>query len=118
MALNRYLSFVVIALLLCCSAHARPKTYQTTKVIEVSGSRREFCLVVQLGDLAYVSVANEHVPPNLIVGDPIEVRVKKDNLWIKKNRSSYDDVKTNIIVRKRISEDTKLPTCSLSVTLH
>ena len=118
MALNKCLILVSIALLSPNIAQARQKAYQTTKAIEVSGSRKEFCLVVQLDDLAYVSVANEHVPSNLIVGDPIQVRVKKDNLWIKTDHLSYDDVKTNIVVRKRMTEGTKLPTCSLSVALH
>lgn len=118
MDLNKYLILAGIVLLWCSMAHARHKIYQTTKAIEVSGSRKEFCLVVQLDDLAYVSVANEHVPSNLIVGDSIQIRVKKDNLWIKTDHLSYDDVKTNIVVRKRMTEGTKLPTCSLSVTLH
>jgi len=117
---------IVIGLLTSASiVSAHPKTYQTTKVIEVSGSRSEFCLVVQIDDLAYVSVADEHVPPNLIVGDSVKVRIKNDNLWIAPptthNGWVYGgsaETKTKIVVRKRMTEGVALPSCSLSVTLH
>ena|SRR3974390_272163 len=112
------------AMFFVLSGSARDKAYTTTKVLEVTGSRREFCLVVQIDDLAYVSVADEHVPGNLIVGDSVKVRLKNDDLWIappthhKWVYGGHPETKTKIIVRTRMTGDTKLPSCSLSVTLH
>ena len=120
---------IVIVLMLAAGARARDKAvYQTTKLIELrsievltraGGHRAGFCFVVQVDDLAYVAVAGDNAPSNLIIGDPIQIKIAGDYIWVKTNKKwSDDEIKTRINVRARITGDTKLPTCSLSVAVR
>jgi hypothetical protein len=103
---------------------ARDKTpYQATKLIELRSNEKGFCFVVQLNDLAYVGVSNDSLPSNLIVGDSVQVRLDHDKLRIMTNEHWPDvepdgSIKTRIVVRERISKDTKLPSCALAVSIH
>ena len=85
--------------------------------------RQIFCFVVQLGDMAYIAVAHGRVPEKMIVGDPIQIRIKKDDLFVQtatEKRWYYDDmeIKGRIRVRQRMNGDAKLPSCALAVALH
>jgi hypothetical protein len=121
---HRGLFAVVIMLAISTSIHAQNKSvYQTTKLLELIGGTEEFCFVIQINDLAYVVVAKGHAPSNLIVGDPILVKVKDDNAWVKDESTKKfyydrDDFKARIVSRKRMTGDTALPTRALSVKIH
>jgi|SRR5579872_6891286 len=110
--------------LFAVAGFARDKTpYQTTKLIELQRSGKGFCFVVQLSDLAYVGVSNDSPPSNLIVGDSIQVRLDHDKLRVMTNRHWPDvepdgSIKTRIVVRERMSEHTKLPSCAFPVSVH
>ena len=112
---------VFIALLGCGPfACARQKTYQTTKLVELEAGPRSFCFVVQVDDIAYVTVGRDQ-PGKMIVGDPIQIRIKNDDLYIKtKPKWAYDrdETKGRIKIRKRMVGDTKLPSCALAVSVH
>lgn len=76
--------------------------------------------MVQVDDIAYITVARGQ-PRKMIVGDPIQIRIKDDNLFIKTEpKWTYDDdeIKGRIKIRKRMASDTKLPSCALAVTVH
>jgi hypothetical protein len=115
--------------MLTAATRARDKAvYQTTKLVELrsvevltraGGHRAGFCFVVRVDDLAYVAVAGDNVPSNLIVGDPMQIKITGDHIWVKTGKKWPDDeIKTRINVRARITGDAKLPTCSLSVAVH
>jgi hypothetical protein len=101
---------------------ARQKTYQTTKLMELrAGQDDDFCFVVQLGDIAYVAVAYGRVPNKMIVGDPIQIRIKDDKLFVRtEDKWSYagNQIKGQIRVRQRMTGDAKPPSCALAVTIH
>ncbi len=115
---------VTAIILISTSTSAREKdVYQTTKLLELLGGTESFCFVVQLDDLAYVVMAKGHAPSGLIVGDPIQVKIKDDNAWVKdENTKKFyydrDDFRARIVSRKQMAGDTMLPTCALVVKLH
>jgi hypothetical protein len=115
---------IIVVMLIDTSTRVGAKdVFQTTKLIELIGGTEEFCFVIQINDLAYVVVAKGHAPSNLIVGDPILVKVKDDNAWVKDESTKKfyydrDDFKARIVSRKRMTGDTALPTCALSVKIH
>lgn len=111
-------------LLLTSPSFARDKTpYQTTKLLELDGNGNSFCFVVQLGDLAYIAHADEAPTSNLIVGDPVSVRIDKDNIRIMTNKKwpavqPDGSIKARILTRQRMTGNSKLPSCALAVTVH
>jgi|SRR5580692_8341400 hypothetical protein len=116
---------IIVVLMFATATLARDKAvYQTTKLIELTRAgghwgHAGFCFVVQVDDLAYVAVTDDDVPRNLIVGDPMQIKISGDHIWVKKsNKWGDDEIKTRISVRKRMTGDTKLPTCSLPVAVH
>jgi hypothetical protein len=117
------LAFVALSLW-GCFAYAGQKTYTATRLVELTraGGRwghSGFCFVVQLDDLAYVAFTDDKPPRNLIVGDPLQIRIKGDHMWIRTDKKPPDDeIKTTISIRERMTGDAKLPTCSLSVSVH
>src|ERR1700683_3792584 len=120
--MNRVQRLVLVAItaLLGVDGLAKDKaSYQSTKLIELRNSGAGFCFVFQVNDLAYVAVAHDHLPSNLIVGDPMEVKISGDHVWVKTDKKWPDDeIKTRINVRERITGDAKLPSCALAVTVH
>jgi hypothetical protein len=115
---------VVVIILVSTSTRVGAKdVFQSTKLLELNGSTQEFCFVIQVNDLAYVAVAHDQLPKSMVVGDPIEVKIKDEKIVVKAKRFkrvNYDgDVNARIVVRKRMtSSDTTLPTCALSVKIH
>jgi hypothetical protein len=115
---------IIVVMLIDTSTRVGAKdVFQTTKLIELNGGTEEFCFVIQVNDLAYVAVAHDQLPKNMVVGDPIEVKIKDEKIVVKAKRFyrvRYDgDVNARIVVRKRMaSGDTALPTCALSVKIH
>jgi hypothetical protein len=117
--------FALLIFVLCTvEGFARVKTpYQVTKLVELQSNGKGFCFVVQLGDLAYVGVSDDSPPSNLIVGDTIQARIDHDKLRIMTNKHWPDvepdgSMKTRIVVRERIGEHAKLPSCALAVSVH
>jgi hypothetical protein len=124
-ALNRYLSFVLIGLVISTSvSSARDKAvFETTKLIELQRDGKGFCYVIQINDLAYVAVSGDSPTSNLIVGDPVEVKVNGDSIRLKSNKKwpavePDGTIKTKIMVRQRITEGNKLPSCAMPITVH
>lgn len=115
---------VIPLLLITASAFSRDKTpYQTTKLLELQASGTGFCFVVQLDDLAYIATATDPPASNLIVGDPVQVKVKGDNIQIMTDKkwpavAPDGSIKAKVVGRKRMTADTKLPSCALAVTVH
>jgi hypothetical protein len=118
-------------LTLLCSAHAADKsTYQTGKLIDLSrvatgsGAARaqgSFCLAVRLDDVTYL-VRYEatwrwtYAPTDLVVGDPIEVKIKGNDMYIQKPKGG--DLKTNITRRERNTPNQEPVTCAVPVSVR
>lgn len=112
---------LILAAAVVCSA--ADKVYQTGKLVDVDSQpytkeipsnggsmsvlRHENDLAVQLGDVIYVGQCEEkrHFsscrPGNWIVGDPIDVRIDKDSMYLKK--ADGGEVKTKIVKRARVN---------------
>jgi hypothetical protein len=122
----RFSTLTLIVVVLSVVTSARDKVpYRSTKLIELNSRAGGFCFVIQLDDLAYTAVAEGHTERNLVVGDPIQVKVSGDYIWLKVEKkyplgSDYysDEVKSRITVRKRMTQDSQLPTCALPVAIH
>ena len=123
---HRVSALIVLLLLLGISTRAHGKdVYQTTKLLELIGNTDEFCFVVKLDDLAYVAVARSHPPKYLVVGDPIQLKIKGEKVEVKdtsKDASKWyynsDDFNARIVSRKRMTGDASLPTCALAVKIR
>lgn len=116
---------LLAAFLLSASvATARDKAvYRSAELIELQGSRDSFCFVVQLDDLAYVADAKDAPASNLVVGDPVEVKVVKDVIRIKTDKKWPEvepdgSIKARIVSRQRMTKGAKLPTCALPVAVR
>src|SRR5438128_11076861 len=89
--------------------------YRTGRLIDMrredtgSGAARaqsSFCLAVDLGDMTYLVRRSAYwrwgyEPTDFVVGDPVEVKVKGNDLYIKKPKGG--DLKTQISRRERNS---------------
>lgn len=104
-----------------------PADYITGKLVDLrrdetgAGAARaqgSFCLAVEVGDLTYL-VSHEaawrwsYEPTDLIVGDPVQVRIKGKDLYFKKAKGG--DLKTSITRRERNTPEKKQLTCALAV---
>jgi len=113
-------------------SHAKEKAvYQTAKLVDLrasptgGGSLRaqySFCLAFQVDDVSYIAnyetwSRGAYQPTNLIVGDPIEIRTKGDDLYFKAGKKSKDESKAHITRRERITPDSKPVTCALPVAV-
>lgn len=120
------LSFVVLTGTL---AYAREKPeYKSGRLVDVRSTptgngalraQNSFCLAVQLDDVSYIAryepfSRGSYEPTDLIVGDPIEVRVKDDNLYF---RSGKNQAKAHITRRQRVLSGQPPATCSLPVAV-
>jgi hypothetical protein len=121
------LAAAVYGLSVGAGADEKP-TYQKGKLTDLrregtgSGAARaqgSFCLAIELGDLTYV-VREEaywrwsYEPTDLVVGDPVEVKIKGNDMLIKKPKGG--DLKTRISRRERNSPDKKPMTCGLPIS--
>jgi len=126
--MKRLCLLVVLSLLSVFTVYAAETSdYQTGKLIDLrrtgtgSGAARaqgSFCLAVEIGDMTYL-VRQEstwrwsYAPTDFIVGDPVEVRIKGNDMFLKKSKGG--DLKTHITRRERNSPDKNPPTCALPV---
>ena len=108
---------------------AREKAaYRTGKLVDLrrestsSGAARaqgSFCLAVEVGDMTYL-VQHEaywrwsYEPTDFVVGDPVEVKIKDNAMYLKKSKGG--DLKTYITRRERNAPEMKPITCALPVT--
>jgi hypothetical protein len=112
-----------------CSATENQKEYQTGKFVDLNSEgynklisnpstgdaitvrRRENFLSIQLGDLVLVGecvtkenmlgrIHNPCQPENWVVGDPIQVRINGNLMYLKKENGK--EVKTRIVKRVRV----------------
>lgn len=128
---------ILAALLLVLAVpagHAGDKTpYQIAKLIDIrayptgAGAARaqySFCLAIQLQDISYIVhyqtfSRGGYQPTNLIVGDPIEIKIKDDNLYFKTGKKSSDgDAKAYITRRERVAPNSDSITCALPVAIE
>ena len=127
-AMIRMTLFVVLVFSTVPVWTADKSDYQTGKLTD---SRREgtgggaaraqgsFCLAVEVGDMTYL-VRQEaywrwsYAPTDFVVGDPIEVKIKGNDLYLKKPKGG--DLKTSIVRRERNLPDKPPPNCALPVS--
>jgi hypothetical protein len=112
-----FLFFVALmAMALVCSA--ADKAYQAGKLVDVDSQlysklvgdttviRHQNDLSVRVGDVIYIGECHEKRhwsscrPGNWIVGDPIEVWIEKDSMYLRKPNGG--DVRTKIVKRVRV----------------
>jgi hypothetical protein len=110
--------------------HAAEKSvYQTGKLTDLqrhetgAGAGRaqgSFCFAIELGDMTYLARHEatwrwSYEPTDFVVGDPVEVRIKGNDLYLKK-RKGGGDLKTSITRRERNTPDKPAANCALPVT--
>jgi len=85
---------------------------ESTRPIHSSGT---YCIAIQVQDISYLIdyepwYGTDHPPKELIVGDPIQVKIKGDNLWFMVGKSDWH--KNRIVRRERIPQDGVPSTCA------
>ena len=109
------------------AAAGKPREWSTGKLLDFrmsetgAGAARaqgEFCMAVQLGDIAYLLQYEPYSrwaykPTDLVVGDQIQVQIDGKHMYI--NKSKGGDFKTNIVRREKIVAGTSPSTCALPV---
>jgi hypothetical protein len=114
--------------------HAKDKVaYQTAKLVDLRANKTgagagraqySYCLAIQSKDISYILTYETffrggYKPTNLIVGDPIEIRIKGDHLYFETGQKSSDDeAKAHIIRQERIAAGGKPATCGLPVEVQ
>lgn len=109
-------------------AAAKQREWSTGKLLDFrmsdtgAGAARaqgEFCLAVQLGDIAYLLQYEPYSrwayqPTDLVVGDQIQVQIDGKHMYINKPKGG-GDFKTNIVRREKIVAGVSPSTCALPV---
>jgi hypothetical protein len=125
--MNRSQRIVLAAALLVfpTATPARDKVYETGKLIDLrSQSKSEACLAIQIGDISYLVhyvnaapfLGGGFQPGSLIVGDPVEVRIKGDHLYLRLTQKKYEDEeKMRILRRERVTPEKPPATCAVPV---
>ena len=72
-------------------------------------AQNEFCLAIELDGISYLVHYEpygrwDYVPTNLIVGDPISVRTKGDNLWFLTGKPNEDSAKTRHLRSRNVTD--------------
>lgn len=136
------LCLVGVAVILCAQAvRAREKAlYQTGKLIDVRAyateegvlrAQHSFCLAIQVDDISYIvhyeaAMRGNYEPTNLIIGDPIEVKIEGNKMTMKTGKKWVNDIthkehdeeaKMNILRRERVLASSKPATCALPVAV-
>lgn len=104
---------------------AREKNeYQSTKLLELTDAGSGFCYVIRVGDMAYLAETSKKPAMSLTVGDPVEFRIKKNNIWLQVQRkypmgtdTYFDEIKTKIQIRKHMTEGQQLPSCAVAISV-
>jgi hypothetical protein len=127
-AMKRLGWLVALSLFSVFTVHATEKSdYQTGKLTDLrrsdtgSGAARaqgSFCLAIEVGDMTYLAQQEStwrwsYAPTDLVVGDQVEVKIKGNDMFLKKSKGG--DLKTHITRRERTSPDKNPPTCALPV---
>src|SRR4029077_13995450 len=115
---------MMLVLAIATTAVAQKPGYVTGKLVDlrqyseatrpVHGSAT-FCLSIQVRDISYLvdyepGYGADHPPKELIVGDPIQVKIKGDNIWFIVGKHAPD--KNPIVRRERIPPDGAPTTCA------
>jgi len=117
-----FLMAVLFASTLC---FARDKNeYQSTKLLELTDAGHGFCYVIRVDDMAYLAESSKKPAMSLTVGDPVEFRIKKNNIWLQVQRkypvgpdTYVDEIKTKIQIRKHMTEGQRLPSCAVAISV-
>jgi hypothetical protein len=132
---------VLLALLVGVGYAGDKGIHQTGKLIDMRGhstaagalrAQRSFCLAIQVEDISYIlhyepAMRGNYEPTSLIIGDPIEVKIKGDKMYVKTGKKSTndlthrqtdDEVKMQILRRERIAPDGKPASCALPVAVE
>lgn len=127
MGVERLLPLAALLLLFASHLFAADKAaYQTGTLVDLQMVRsatgyvragQSYCLAVSLGDFGYLLQygpiwAYVYAPSEMIVGDPIQVRIKGNNMYQKPRGG---ELKTSIIRREHTAPDKKPVTCALPV---
>jgi hypothetical protein len=131
------LVIAVIVLTFPSATQARDKAYQTGKLIDLRShatgatgalfAKRYVCLAIQIDDISYlvhyapILTGGYQPESNLIVGDPVEVRIKSDNMYLRlhpKNWQDDDEAKMHIVRRERTGPDKQAATCATPVEVQ
>jgi hypothetical protein len=101
--------------------------YHTGKLIDLRTRGSSSCLAIQVDDISYIVTA-PWTNTDLIVGDPVTVRIrigKQGKFWdtssvmyIKMGKSHIDDEKVPIVRMERVAADKKPATCALPVAVE
>jgi len=108
----------------------KPSSYENGKRVDLqrystgSGALRAqgaFCLAIQVGDLTYLARheaywRGSYEPTDFVVGDRVEVKVKGNDLYLKKPKGG--DLKTSITRRERNILGKSPADCSLAVSVR
>jgi len=120
--MKRHLLLMLVLLVPSLPAQAANKSdYQTGKLIDVRLRNAGSCLAVQVGDLTYLvwhrtRTVWSYQPSDFIVGDPVEVRISGNDLYLQKPKGG--ELKTRITRQERNSPDGKPITCALPVAVQ
>jgi hypothetical protein len=124
-------TLVALGALLSVS-HAKEKpVYQTARLVDLRAyptgggafrAQYSFCLAFQVEDVSYMVEywafsRGSYQPTNLIVGDPVEIRTKGDDLYFRAGKKPEDESKAHITRRERVTPDSKPATCALPVAV-
>jgi hypothetical protein len=128
--------FAAIALIFPTATAARSKVYQTGKLIDLRShatgqtgapfAKHWECLAIQLEDISYLVhyapiFTGGYQAESLIVGDPVEVRIRGDNMYIKlvkKHQDDDDEAKMRIVRRERVGPDKQAATCATPIAIQ
>jgi hypothetical protein len=128
-----FLYFVLSFVIAVASARmlgAEKSAYEKGKLIDLqrygsgSGAARaqgSFCFAIELGDTTYLARHEaywrwSYEPTDFVVGDPIEVKIKGNDLYLKKPKGG--DLKTSISRRERNVSGKPRVDCSLPVSVR
>lgn len=120
-----YVALAALAMAAVPAIAAEKSDYQTGKLIDlrrestgagVLRAQGSFCLAVTVGETAYLVRhaaywRGSYEPTDFVVGDPIDVKVKGNNLFLRK--ASGGELKTSITRRERLGKEP--PTCGIVV---
>jgi hypothetical protein len=109
---------------------AEKASYEKGKLIDMqrynteSGALRaqgSFCFAVELGDMTYLARREaywrwSYQPTDFVVGDPVDVRIKENDLYVRRHRGG--DLKMSITRRERHVPGKSAPDCSLVVSVR
>jgi hypothetical protein len=125
-SVRRLASFLILLVVGDLCLGAEKISYQTGKLndlqrFETGAGRAQgsFCLAIDVSELTYLTRYEatwrwSYEPTDFVVGDSVEVRIRGNDLYLKKPKGG--ELKTAITRRERNASDKPPVTCALPVT--